>query len=69
MNLLGIVTMLTLKAVLVDQPYQTQNNLKFLQIEIFKLNPQINSNIVVQNFCANNIYIYIYILAYSSAFR
>ena len=33
-------------------PYQTQNNLEYLQIETFKVNPQRNSNIVVPTVCA-----------------
>ena len=33
-------------------PYQTQNNIDYLQIEIVKFNPQRNSNIVVPTVCA-----------------
>ena len=33
-------------------PYQTQNNLDYLQIKIIKVKPQRNSNIVVPTFCA-----------------
>ena len=32
-------------------PYQTQNNLDYIKIEIFKVNPQIDSNIVVPTVC------------------
>ena len=32
-------------------PYQNQNNLDYLQIEIVKFNPQINRNIVVPTIC------------------
>ena len=33
-------------------PYQTQNIFDYLQIEIFKVKPQIYRNIVVPNVCA-----------------
>ena len=33
-------------------PYQTQNNIDYLQIEIVKVNPHRNKNIVVPTFCA-----------------
>ena len=32
-------------------PYQTQNNIDYLQIEIFKVNPHRDNNIVVPTIC------------------
>ena len=33
-------------------PYQTQNNIDYLKIKIFKFKPQIDSNIVVLTVCS-----------------
>ena len=33
-------------------PYHTQKNLEYLQIEIFKVNPQLNMNIFIPTVCA-----------------
>ena len=51
LNLLNIVALLTFKVVLRRSPYQTQKNLDYLQIEIVKVNPHRDKNIVVPTVC------------------
>ena len=48
LNLLNIVTLWIIPE---DQPYQTQNNLDYIQIEIFKVNPQRDRNIFFWTVC------------------
>ena len=51
MNLLNIVTLLPLRVVIWISPYQNHNNIDYLQLENFRINPHRDKNLVVPTIC------------------
>ena len=50
-NLLNIVTLLTLKVILGDQPTRLAKNIDYLQLKIVNINPHRDKNLVVPTVC------------------